>query len=109
MDVLVVILVQMNVFRCTMPHWQVERVTRYFMPLLSAPTRTRIRTDLHQSTDRPQDRRWLLLARVVWIVVAVCIVVLIVKGTPAEFHSLQTTCLGAGCSNTPQFSPQQLQ
>src|SRR5215831_13803887 len=92
-----------------MSHRHIERVTRYFTHLPSAPIRTRIRTDLHQATSRHLDGRWLVLARVVWIVVAVCILVLTVVGTPAVFHFLQTTCIGTECNNNPQFSPQQIQ
>jgi len=79
------------------------------MHLPFASIRTRLRTDLHQATGVHLVGHWLVLARVVWIVVAVCILVLIVVGTPAVFHSLQTTCIGAGCITNPQFSAQQIQ
>lgn len=86
---------------------QIERVMGYSMHLPSAPARTRISTDLRQATGIHLDGPWLALARVVWIVVAVFVLMLMAVGAPAVFKYLQTVCTGADCS--PQFSPQQVQ
>jgi hypothetical protein len=50
--------------------------------------------------------RLLVLARIMWIAVALVILAILILGIPAEFHFLQAVCTGAGCDG-PQFSPQQ--
>ena len=49
--------------------------------------------------------RWLMLARIGWIVVAVLAVILIAAGAPLEFRVYQTT-ISTVCS-CPQFTTQQ--
>ena len=49
---------------------------------------------------------WLLVARVVWVVMAVLVLVLIVVSIPAEFKFLQMVCTDPGCSG-PQLLPEQ--
>lgn len=50
----------------------------------------------------PLVGRWLLLARLVWWVVTLLVVVLFVVALPASFASLQTLCLSC---NGPQLTP----
>jgi hypothetical protein len=49
--------------------------------------------------------RWLWLARIGWITLAVLTVILVIVGTPLEFQYYQATC--AVCSSSSQFTPQQ--
>jgi hypothetical protein len=64
--------------------------------------------ELPTSTDAPQpDRlrgRWLLLARVAWILVAALAVGLFIRGIPAEFILLHIPCPTVRCP-TGQLSP----
>lgn len=50
--------------------------------------------------------RWLVLARVVWGMVALLILMILLVGVPLEFQSLQRICTGAGCGG-PQFTAHQ--
>jgi hypothetical protein len=49
---------------------------------------------------------WLVLARLLWIALAVLILVLYVFGFPAAFRSYTSFCVGAGCDG-PQLTPDQ--
>jgi signal transduction histidine kinase len=53
----------------------------------------------------PLVGRWLLLARLVWWVVTMLVVVLFVASLPSSFAYLQTLCLGVSC-NGPQLTPE---
>jgi hypothetical protein len=64
------------------------------------------RTNLQTAADVHWHGRWLLLARVVWIAMAVLVLVLIVVSIPAEFKYLQDVCTNPGC-NGPQYLPEQ--
>jgi len=49
---------------------------------------------------------WLVLARLLWIALAVLILVLYVFGFPAAFRYYTSLCVGAGCDG-PQLTPDQ--
>ena len=54
--------------------------------------------------------RWLLLARVAWVVVAVLYVGVFISGIPSEFARLQTPCTDTvSCSLIPHFTVQKAQ
>src|SRR5690242_11222731 len=61
---------------------------------------------LQDSADTRLHGRWLLLARIVWVAMAVLVLILIVVSIPAEFKFLQEVCTNPGC-NGPQFLPEQ--
>lgn len=49
---------------------------------------------------------WLVLARLLWIALAILILVLYVFGFPAAFRYYKSLCVGAGCAG-PQLTPDQ--
>src|SRR5215208_5275316 len=54
--------------------------------------------------------RWLLIARVAWVVVALLYVGVFISGTPSEFARLQTPCTDAvSCSLIPHLTVQKVQ
>ncbi len=50
---------------------------------------------------------WLMLARMLWIALAILILILYVFGFPAGFRYLKTICVGTGCGG-PQLTPDQV-
>ena len=46
---------------------------------------------------------WLVLARLLWIALAVLILILYLFGFPAAFRYYKSICIGAGCEG-PQFT-----
>jgi len=75
------------------------------MNLHDAATHITSSYEQHHETDTGLHGRWLVLIRVVWSAVALLILMLLLVGIPAEFKSLQTVCIGAGCDG-PQLTPQ---
>jgi hypothetical protein len=51
---------------------------------------------------------WLVLARVIWVVLAVfTLIIIVVASLPVYIAQLQTICTGAGCAFSQQLSPAQ--
>src|SRR5260370_39735123 len=63
-------------------------------------------SNLQAAADVRLRGRWLLLARVVWVAMAVLVLILIVASIPAEFKYLQGICNNPGCDG-PQYLPEQ--
>ncbi len=76
------------------------------MNLQHASAATTKSSSVYDAADSRFHGHWLVLARVVWIVMAVLVLILIVVSVPAEYKSLQTVCTGSGCDGS-QFLPEQ--
>src|SRR5688572_32193937 len=62
------------------------------------------------SPDATLRRRWLLIARLAWVVVALLYVGVFISGIPREFARLQTPCNDAvSCSLIPHLTVQKVQ
>lgn len=60
----------------------------------------------HSQVGKSVRGHFLVLARIMWVAVALMILAILIIGIPAVFHYLQAVCTGTVC-NGPQFSPQQ--
>ncbi len=66
---------------------------------VSSPPPDAIHTRLHGS--------WLVLARVIWVVLAVFTLIIVVASLPVYVAQLQTICTGTACAFSQQLTPEQ--
>jgi serine phosphatase RsbU (regulator of sigma subunit) len=80
------------------------------MSLLQEHIQTNEQRTLPNAQEVRLHGRWLVLARVVWIVIALLALGLIIASIPSYFTSLHVLCMGAlaPCSNNEQLSPNDL-
>ena len=64
----------------------------------------------HASPPASLQGRWLLIARLAWVVVALLYVGVFISGIPSEFARLKTPCTDAvSCSLIPHLTVHKLQ
>jgi hypothetical protein len=80
------------------------------MNLPTAPAQVSVNADSSHPTGTRLQGRWLVLARVVWLVLAVVALGLCVASIPSYFAFLHVLCTGtlALCRNNGQFTPNDL-
>ena len=69
------------------------------MSYLNVPSQPSGRAHLTRATNTRLSGRWLILARVVWIALVVCILAYFIAGLPAIFETLHQPCVGVWCTN----------
>jgi hypothetical protein len=69
------------------------------MSYLNVPSQPSGRAHLTGTTNTRLSGRWLILARVVWIALVVCILAYFIAGLPAIFVTLHQPCVGVWCTN----------
>lgn len=69
------------------------------MSYLNVPSQPSGRAHLTRAMNTRLSGRWLILARVVWIALVVCILAYFIAGLPVIFVTLHQPCVGVWCTN----------
>ena len=80
------------------------------MSMRSVPAHPTGRARLGRAAGTRLSGRWLILARVIWIALVVCILAYFIASLPETFVTLHQPCTGAWCTNaTGRLTASQLQ